>query len=83
MFSRGKRKLLALPLKIRGLGKPLFSDISNVEYENSKLLTKTLREKIINQDRRYESDQKITKIKREIAPNKLKRSKSIKVFCKN
>lgn len=45
---------MALPPNFGGLGKPLFGDM---EYQiwNIKLLTKTLREKIILQDSRYDT----------------------------
>ena len=49
-----KRRLMALPPNFGGLGKPLFGDM---EYQiwNIKLLTKTLHEKIILQDSRYDT----------------------------
>ena len=50
-FSENERKLLSLPPKLGGLGIPIFSETSDFEYSNSKMVTKQLFEKIIQQER--------------------------------
>ena len=63
-------KLLSLPPKLGGLGIPIFSETSDFEYSNSKMVTKQLCEKIIQQERQYNRDNKIKEIK-----NKLTRTR--------
>ena len=46
------RKLLAFPPKMGGRGIPIFNEISDLDYENSKLPIETLCNKIKQQDRR-------------------------------
>ena len=48
-----------LPPRIKGLGISVFSKITKFKYLNSRLATKTLTRKIINQERQYERDSKI------------------------
>ena len=69
-----ERRLLALPPKLGGLGIPIFAEISEFEYNNSKLLTQNLCNKIIKQDRRYDPDNKIKEIKNNITASRLKRN---------
>ena len=47
--SNLERKLLSLPPKLGGLGLPIFSEICDIEYANSIMLTEDLRTKIIQQ----------------------------------
>ena len=53
-----------LPPRIKGLGISVFSKITKFKYLNSRLATKTLTRKIINQERQYERDSKIKQIKK-------------------
>ena len=46
-----ERSLMSLPTKLGGLGIPIFSEISNLEYQNSVKITSTLKKCIINQER--------------------------------
>ena len=49
--SDNERKLLSLPPKLGDLCPPVFSETSDFEYSNSKMVTKQLCEKIIRQER--------------------------------
>ena len=49
--SENERKLLSLSPKLGGLGIPIFSETSDFEHSNSKMVTKQLCEKIIQQER--------------------------------
>lgn len=62
-------RLLALAQILGHLGKPLFSEISHIKYENSKLLTKITCEIIISEDREDQLGQEIKKIKSKLAKN--------------
>jgi len=66
--SMDDRMLLALHPKLGGLGIPIFSKISDVdvEYSNSKLLTRDLCDKIIRQEVKYEANNEINNIKSKI-----------------
>ena len=66
-----ERKLLSLPPKLGGLGIPIFSEKSDFEYSNSKIVTKQLCEKIIQQERQYNRDNKIKEIKNKITRTRL------------
>ena len=78
-----ERKLISLPVKYGGLGIPIFSEISNLEYENSMLVTENLRNKINEQVRQYEADSDLQKKKNKIKANKTERYKTIIGDVKN
>ena len=59
--SEIERKLLSLPVKLGGLGIPIFSEICETEYSNSLIITENLRNNIIQQNRQYEIDQDMQK----------------------
>ena len=75
--SHTDRKLLALPPKLGGLGIPIFSDISDFEYQNSRLLTQNLCNKILQQDRKYKSDDIVKDIKSKISTSRKNRNEEI------
>ena len=50
------RALLSLPVRLGGLGIPIFSKLSEEEYANSKSATETLVKKIVRQDSVYVYD---------------------------
>ena len=54
--SKIKRKLLSLPSKLRGLGIPIFTEISNQEYEYSSMLSKDLSTRIMKQEIQLSSE---------------------------
>ena len=56
--SSAERRLLSLPPKLGGLGIPILSSISDTEYQNSVKVTENLRNRIIQQERRYAHDVK-------------------------
>ena len=49
--TKNERLLISLPVKLGGLGIPVFSDMAEDEYRNSREATKELRGKIIQQDK--------------------------------
>ena len=46
LVDENERLLISLPAKDRGLAIPIFRDLCQIEYENSKLITSHLAEKI-------------------------------------
>ena len=52
------RKLLSLPVRLGGLGLPIFSESCNIEFGNSRKISKYLINKIVAQDERYEINPK-------------------------
>ena len=56
-ISEEVRRLLSLPVKLGGLGIPIFSECAPIEYENSRKLTETLMEKILAQETEYIIDE--------------------------
>jgi hypothetical protein len=52
-ISRIDRKLIALPVKLGGLGIPIFSESCVTEFENSRFISKYLIDKIVAQDPTY------------------------------
>ena len=50
MCSDEERVILSLPAKLGGLGISILTDSSNQEYNNSRLVTKKLTDRIINQN---------------------------------
>ena len=71
--SEIERKLLSLPVKLGGLGIPIFSEICETEYSNSLIITENLRNNIIQQNRQYEIDQDMQK-KRVIDLNEIRKN---------
>ena len=53
-----ERRLLSLPVRLGGLGIPIYSDICQKEFENSVRVTEMLRSKIVSQEQRYIVDRK-------------------------
>ena len=54
--SDAERSLLSLPVKLGGLGIPIFSTISDREFNNSKIASKQLTRNILNQISHLEFD---------------------------
>ena len=69
-----EQHLLSLPTKYGGLGIPIFSKTSQIEYENSLLITEHLRNNIVDQNIQYESDPNIMKKKNQIKAAKANRN---------
>ena len=75
-----ERQLFTLPVRLGGMGIPIFSELSGIEYANSRNATAELRSKIVQQDNQYEINMvrdreinnTITKAKDELERNKLK-----------
>ena len=57
VLSGDDRKLLALPVRLGGLGIPIFREICDQEFENSLKMTKKLRENIVAQEPIFVQDQ--------------------------
>lgn len=58
VMSDNDRSLVSLPVRLGGLGIPVFTEICRTEYENSRLATQFLRPKIIAQEQLYVVDRK-------------------------
>ena len=54
--SRDDRRLLSLPVRMGGMGIPIFSDSAVAEYQNSKNVTTYLREKVLAQESDFQPD---------------------------
>ena len=51
-------KLISLPVRLGGLGIPIYSETCQREFENSQKITQTLRHNIVNQESIYIQDQR-------------------------
>ena len=71
-YSDIKRKLMSLPLKLGGMGIPIFFDIVDREYKFLQMLSNDLTSKIINQERQHQPNDNLMVIKRKIKLLKLK-----------
>ena len=81
-YNEMKRKLIALPPKLGGLGIPIFAEVSNDEFENSIKLTECLSTKIINSMHQYEPDKEIPTIKNRIHGARVEQNKQkLDVIC--
>ena len=58
-----ERKLMSLPPKLGGLGIPIFSEITDQEFNNSVLLSNDLSTKIQNQQRKYDPNNETPNVK--------------------
>ena len=73
-ITSSDRKLLSLPVKLGGLGIPIFAESSGIEFENSRKISKYLMDKIVAQDRQYEVNRQR---EREIQ-NQIKKEKEVR-----
>jgi len=76
-INQEKRKLLTLPTKLGGLGIPVFSEIPDTEYENSKIITENLCRIIVNQVRQCNRDPGINLKKTRIKKNIREKSQQV------
>ena len=73
-----ERELLSLPVRFGGLGITNFVNVSSLEYDNSRKITKSLSDSIIKQKLKYnENMDDLHKIKNDIKHNKQERFKTI------
>ena len=68
--SNIERKLLSLPSKLGRLGIPIFTEISNQEYEYSLMLSKDLSTRIMKQEIQLSSETDVQNIKQKIKSQK-------------
>ena len=67
IISTADRKLLSLPVRLGGLGIPIYQEDCTREYENSRKVTQLLTPKIVAQEERYEHNrEREREIEREI-----------------
>ncbi len=59
--SKDERKLLSLPVRLGGMGIPIFTEESIREFNTSMESTKTLRENIVAQQQTYIHNEKAQK----------------------
>lgn len=57
ILSAADRELLSLPVRLGGLGIPIYQEICSREYENSRKATQLLSPKIVAQEAEYVHDQ--------------------------
>ena len=55
-ISRNERLLLALPVRLGGLGIDIVADISSTEFENSKLIFSSLTREIVQQNNEHSTE---------------------------
>jgi hypothetical protein len=58
VISSDDRKLLSLPVKLGGMGIPIFTEICQSEYENSLKATQLIRPKIVAQETSFTLDRR-------------------------
>ena len=69
--------MFSLPVKLGGLAIPMFSEISDTEYENSRKVTKDLTQEVKNQKLISEIDpNKLKKVKQEVKNLKYEKNKA-------
>ena len=68
--SNIEKKLLWLPSKLGWLGIPIFTDISNQEYEYSLILIKDISTRIMKQEIQLSSETEVQNIKQKIKSQK-------------
>ena len=61
VISADDRKLLSLPVRMGGLGIPMFGESSNREFQNSLTITEKLRANIVAQESMYVQDREAEK----------------------
>ena len=67
VMSAADRELVSLPVRFGGLGIPVYQELCDKEYENSRKATQLLRPKIVAQDAQFEHNQvREREIEREI-----------------
>ena len=77
LVNENERLLISLPAKDGGLAIPIFRDLCQIEYENSKLITSHLTEKIKIQQYQYTKDPQLSVKKNQIKEKKKDRNQSI------
>ena len=58
ILSEDDRKLISLPVRLGGLGIPIYRETCEREFSNSKRMTETLRHNIVTQERIYVQDRR-------------------------
>lgn len=77
-ISEEDRRLLSLPVRMGGLGIPIFSESCVIEYEISQRITNQLKEKILAQDEEYSINPQMTKeVEHEIRAERDERHKMV------
>eukprot|EP00794_Sanderia_malayensis_P019271 gene19271-biopygen16156 len=78
--SKDERLLLSLPVKLGGLGIPIFSQLSKIEYQNSRKLTEQSSSKIKDQTTEYQLDEQLqTVVKKTFVKEREEKNKEILV----
>jgi hypothetical protein len=74
-INQHERNFLSIPVKYGGLGIPLFTEISENEYQNSLIVTEQLVSKMFDQDHQYALDNDLKKKKIAIKKTNVSKSK--------
>ena len=75
IITENERKLLSLAPRLGGLGIPIFEELCEIEYQNSIMISKHLRNRISDQFRRRELDPELNNNKKQIKSMKNDRQK--------
>ena len=80
-FSRVERNLWSLPVRLGGLGVPIPSQVSDEQYEHSRLINEKLTSKVISQQKIYEDiNMEVNKVKSTIKAKKEERHQNLKAL---
>ena len=78
VLSGEERNLLSLPVRLGGLGIPVYRDTCEQEFENSQKMTQTLRQNILSQESVYVQDRRAEQsIELEIKNSRKQRQQNI------
>ena len=79
-ITESDRKLLSLAPRLGGLGIPIFEELSEIEYQNSVMISEDLCNRITDQFRRYEPDPELnTKTKQIKSMNNDRQEKILEI----
>ena len=77
-FNSVERNLWSLPVRMGGLGVPIPSQVSDEQYEHSRLINEKLTSKVIRQQRIYEDiNMEVNKVKSTIKTKKEERHQNL------
>ena len=77
VVNDNQRKLLSLPVKMGGMAIPIFSELSDNEYNYSTSVTENLVNQIVKQERTYTKDPEMSSVKNGIKKNKHQRNEKL------
>ena len=82
-ITENERKLLPLAPRLVGVGISIFEELSEIEYQNSFMMSEHLCNRITDQFRRHEPDLELNKKKKQIKSMKNDRQNKILEIIRN